>query len=233
MRRKLIVVWDRLGAHRKAAHLLRESHLGWFDFEFLPAYAPELNPVEQLWNHTKYSELANVIPQDVGDLRDLVECTIDENRRRKHLLKPFVRRLRTAESVRHSFRRAGLNNLRGAGAGKTWDLVLTMCPLEAVSGALRRATSRSPCGPAPRTLTKPPRMSGFRHAADRRCSPTVDASPRAAAGDNRQANDRTKLVRSPSGLARFYACEAACDRRHPPARRAGLARERCRRVRPL
>ena len=78
------------GAHRKAARLLGESHPGRFDFEFLPAYAPDLNPVEQLWNHTKYAELANVIPQDVDDLRDLVEFTIDENRRRTDLLKSFV-----------------------------------------------------------------------------------------------------------------------------------------------
>ena len=89
-RRRLVVVWDRLGAHRKAARLLRQSHGRWFDFEFLPPYAPDLNPVEQLWNHTKYSELANVIPQDVGDLRDLVEFTIDESRRRAGLLKSFV-----------------------------------------------------------------------------------------------------------------------------------------------
>ena len=97
VRRRLVVVWDRLGAHRKAARLLRESHPGWFDFEFLPPYAPDLNPVEQLWNHTKYSELANVIPEDLNDLRDLVEFTIDENRRRTGLLKSFVAcaRLRT------------------------------------------------------------------------------------------------------------------------------------------
>ena len=90
VRRRVLVVWDRLGAHRKAARLLQESRPEWFDFEFLPAYAPDLNPVEQLWNHTKYSELANVIPEDVDDLRNLVEFTIDENRRRTDLLKSFV-----------------------------------------------------------------------------------------------------------------------------------------------
>ena len=90
VRRRVVVVWDRLGAHRKAARLLRESHPGAFGFEFLPPYAPDLNPTEQVWNHTKYSKLANVIPQDVDDLRDLVEFTIDESRHRAGLLKSFV-----------------------------------------------------------------------------------------------------------------------------------------------
>ena len=55
---KLLIIWDGLPSHR--------SHLVW-DFvrqqrgrlwlEFLPAYAPELNPVEYLWspgNNTNY-----------------------------------------------------------------------------------------------------------------------------------------------------------------------------------
>ena len=45
-RRKVIVVWDRLGAHRSAAAHFEEEHPDWFEFEWLPAYAPELNPVE-------------------------------------------------------------------------------------------------------------------------------------------------------------------------------------------
>ena len=60
---KLLIVWDGLPGHR--------SHLVW-DFvrqqrgrlwlEFLPAYAPELNPVEYLWSHWKQHELPNFCP---------------------------------------------------------------------------------------------------------------------------------------------------------------------------
>ena len=32
------------------------------DVEWLPAYAPDLNPVEQVWNRCKYTDLANHIP---------------------------------------------------------------------------------------------------------------------------------------------------------------------------
>ena len=63
--RKFIVVLDRYSVHRKAIRLLRDKHPDWIDVQWLPAYAPELNPVEQIWNHSKYSDLANFIPEDI------------------------------------------------------------------------------------------------------------------------------------------------------------------------
>ena len=65
--RKLIVIWDRWNVHRSAAKQL--SQFDWIQIEYLPAYAPELNPVEALWNHTKYSDLANFVPADADNLR--------------------------------------------------------------------------------------------------------------------------------------------------------------------
>jgi hypothetical protein len=41
-RRKVILVWDRPGAHRSAAAYFEEERPDWFEFEWLPAYAPEL-----------------------------------------------------------------------------------------------------------------------------------------------------------------------------------------------
>ena len=37
-------------------------------FEYLPAYCPELNPVEAMWSHAKYSDLANFVAADVEHL---------------------------------------------------------------------------------------------------------------------------------------------------------------------
>ncbi len=71
-RRKIILVWDRLNAHRSAAAWFEKQHPDWFQFEWLPAYAPELNPVEQCWTHTKYGELANYCPEDVDELEQTV-----------------------------------------------------------------------------------------------------------------------------------------------------------------
>src|SRR5437016_8717523 len=46
--RSLIVVMDRLPAHRSAAKRLAGDER--FAIEWLPAYAPELNPVETAWS---------------------------------------------------------------------------------------------------------------------------------------------------------------------------------------
>jgi hypothetical protein len=43
----------------------------------LPAYAPELNPVEQLWNWTKDKQLANFAPEDLGQLAAAAEHVVE------------------------------------------------------------------------------------------------------------------------------------------------------------
>lgn len=66
--RKLIVVLDRFNVHRKAIRLLQEGGAKWLDVEWLPAYAPDLNPVEAMWSCTKYGDLANYTPDDLYEL---------------------------------------------------------------------------------------------------------------------------------------------------------------------
>ena len=80
LRRPLIVVLDRWGVHRKAVRLLQEQRAPWLQIEWLPAYAPELNPVEQLWNHTKWGDLANFIPDDAEHLRTAARHSLCEQR---------------------------------------------------------------------------------------------------------------------------------------------------------
>jgi len=89
LRRKFILVVDRYSAHRKAVRLLQAAHPDWFEVEWLPAYAPELNPVEMLWNHTKYADLANFLPQDVHDLHRAVAASIDNTRTQGDLIRSF------------------------------------------------------------------------------------------------------------------------------------------------
>ena len=89
--RKAIVVLDRLNVHRKAMRILGETHPDWFKAEWLPAYAPELNPVEQVWNHAKYSDLANFIPDDVDHLPWELDGSIRGQRRNSNLLRSFFR----------------------------------------------------------------------------------------------------------------------------------------------
>ena len=91
LQRKFILVLDRYSVHRKAVRLLREKHPDWFEAEWLPAYAPELNPVEQVWNHSKYSDLANFIPDDVDHLREELANSMQDQRGRPVLLRSFLK----------------------------------------------------------------------------------------------------------------------------------------------
>ncbi len=85
--RKLIVVIDRWSVHRKAAKALATDDRFWI--EWLPPYAPDLNPVEHVWNHTKYGDLANYIPDDLLDLELELDWPIDRARTRPELLRSF------------------------------------------------------------------------------------------------------------------------------------------------
>jgi transposase len=62
---KLLIVWDGLRSHRSRMvwDFVRQQR-GRLFLEFLPAYAPELNPVEYRWSHWKHHELPNFCPQD-------------------------------------------------------------------------------------------------------------------------------------------------------------------------
>jgi transposase len=85
--RRLIVVMDRWAVHRKAAKRLFGDER--FRIEWLPPYAPDLNPVEHVWSHTKYADLANYIPDDLLDLELELDWSIEQTRRRPQLLRSF------------------------------------------------------------------------------------------------------------------------------------------------
>lgn len=89
LRRKCILVLDRYSVHRKAVRLLQAQHPDWFEVEWLPAYAPELNPVEMIWNHTKYSDLANFLPEDIDHLHQSVAVSIENTRCKTQLIRSF------------------------------------------------------------------------------------------------------------------------------------------------
>lgn len=58
-RRRVILVWDRLPAHRYGVvGSWLPGQRRWLHVEYLPAYAPELNPVEGVFANCKGRELA-------------------------------------------------------------------------------------------------------------------------------------------------------------------------------
>ena len=89
--RKLHVVWDNLGAHRKTESFLQEIGCPWVRFHRLPPYAPELNPVEHVWCTAKWGRLANAPPADLDAMRSSVQNTLDTQSDEQHLLKAHFR----------------------------------------------------------------------------------------------------------------------------------------------
>lgn len=76
-RRPLIICLDRWAAHRSAIKKLAASRFKNIDVEWLPAYAPELNPVEPRWSHTKRGDLANFVPHDSRHLARAVRTSLN------------------------------------------------------------------------------------------------------------------------------------------------------------
>ncbi len=66
--KKVILVWDQLPGHksRQMREYLR-SQRHWLRVEWLPGYAPDLNPVETLWGNVKGQELANRCAEELGE----------------------------------------------------------------------------------------------------------------------------------------------------------------------
>lgn len=87
--RRLILVIDRYSVHRSAAKQLLTRHPKRLSIEWLPAYAPELNPDEQVWNRTKYADLANFVPDDVVHLGRSIAASLRQTRSRQLLLRSF------------------------------------------------------------------------------------------------------------------------------------------------
>jgi putative transposase len=86
----ILVVWDHLGAHkgrqlRQWLGRCRRIHL-----EFLPSYAPELNPNEYGWSYLKTGELANYCPEDVDALHVRVRVAARRASKRPPILRGFV-----------------------------------------------------------------------------------------------------------------------------------------------
>jgi transposase len=89
--RRVVLIWDGLGGHRSRymmAYLTRQRP--WLTVERFPAYAPELNPLEQVWGNVKTRELANVCAPDLASLRQPLRCGFARIRRQPTLAQAFL-----------------------------------------------------------------------------------------------------------------------------------------------
>lgn len=83
----ILLVWDRSPIHRGpevTALLAAHPRL---KVEELPAYAPELNPVELIWSYLKFGKLSNLFAQDLIELEQVLQRELKKLERNQKLLK--------------------------------------------------------------------------------------------------------------------------------------------------
>jgi len=90
VRDPVLLIWDNLPCHRsQAVRDYIQGQESWLRVERLPAYAPELNPVEDLWANLDGREMANFVPDDMEQLHRQIGKGARRIRRHNRLLWSF------------------------------------------------------------------------------------------------------------------------------------------------
>jgi hypothetical protein len=84
------VIWDNLSAHHAGDLEVWVKGQPWLVLEYLPSYAPELDPVEGLWANLKGCELANRCCADRKELIATAQVGSIRVRRDPQLLRSFL-----------------------------------------------------------------------------------------------------------------------------------------------
>jgi len=86
----LLIIWDGLRAHRsKLVRQYVEADEEGIQLEFLPAYAPELNPVEYIWGYLKNHEIGNLCAHNLHQVSDFARRRLKSMQRRPQLVSAF------------------------------------------------------------------------------------------------------------------------------------------------
>lgn len=90
LRGHVIVLWDRLSAHRSRRVQSWREVYDRLTLEWFPPYAPELNPVEYVWSHLKYHRTANHGLFELDAIHKQVRHEADDTAANQPLLRGFV-----------------------------------------------------------------------------------------------------------------------------------------------
>jgi hypothetical protein len=85
--------WDGVPAYHEAAvkRFLAGTRRGQIHLEQVPAYAPDLNPAEGVWEQLKYVEWRKVACHDQAELRQELRRAIARLRHKPHLVRGFIK----------------------------------------------------------------------------------------------------------------------------------------------
>lgn len=86
-----LVIWDRSPIHRrrKVKEYIDSLPRHRIHIEYLPGYAPDLNPVEWAWKHLKYVEMRNLICRDLEELHEEFHMAAGRLRHKRRLPHSF------------------------------------------------------------------------------------------------------------------------------------------------
>ena len=88
--RRLLVVWDGSPIHRRAeVKEFLSAAAGKVHLEALPPYAPDLNPVEGMWQQLKHVEMRNLVCLDLEELHWELHLALGRLRQKAHLVRSF------------------------------------------------------------------------------------------------------------------------------------------------
>jgi putative transposase len=87
----MTVVWDRGNMHKGPYIRALQAEYPRLTLEQFPSYCPDLNPVEGIWGHIKYSQLANFCPRHLRHLEATVARTLAQTAEKTTLLENFTR----------------------------------------------------------------------------------------------------------------------------------------------
>ena len=85
----IVLVWDRLNTHVSRTMRQTIDDREWLTVFLLPAYSPDLNPVEGVWAHVKRS-LANLAVVALDRLETLVRNRLKRLQYRPEVLDGFI-----------------------------------------------------------------------------------------------------------------------------------------------
>jgi transposase len=91
LRGQIFLIWDRLNAHRGKKVQVFLAQRPRLHTEFLPPYAPELNPNEYGWAYLKCRRLPNYAPTEVAQLERTARRATKQIGGQQDLLRGFVR----------------------------------------------------------------------------------------------------------------------------------------------
>ena len=89
----IVMVWDRFLPHRSGQVKSFAQHHR-LRIYYFPPYAPELNPVENIWSYVKMNPMANLTTFEVDSLASITRRHVKSLQRKQNLLRSFFRKSR-------------------------------------------------------------------------------------------------------------------------------------------